>query len=198
MKRPQTVDDYIRGMPHWQPEVRRLRDIILSTGLEETVKWGAPCYTWQGQNVVGVAAFKDYFGLWFHQGTFLRDEAGVLVRAQAKTRGLRQWRFDSAKDIKVALIRSYLKEAMELASQGKQIRPRRDRPVVVGDELQRALDKDPCAAEAFASLTRGRQREFAEFVAEAKQPQTRARRVARVLPLIKRGEGLNDRYRKGN
>ena len=82
MKGAKTVDEYIDKAEQWQPELTRLREILNSTGLEETVKWGAPCYTHDGKNVVGIAGFKNYFGLWFHQGALLADAEGVLINAQ--------------------------------------------------------------------------------------------------------------------
>ena len=62
-------------------------------------------------------AFKSYFGLWFHQGVTLKDEASVLINAQErKTKALRQWRMTSVKDIKPAIVKRYLKEAIEIAN----------------------------------------------------------------------------------
>ena len=115
MKRHETVDDYISGNTLWPGELRQIREILLSTGLTEEVKWGAPCYTHEGKNIVGVGEFKSYFGLWFFKGAALKDEQGVLINAQpGKTKDLRQWRMTSAGDIKPAAIKRYVKEAMRL------------------------------------------------------------------------------------
>ena len=66
---------------------------------------------------------------------------------------------------------------------------------MVPDELQAALQKDTKAAKAFADLTIGKQREFTEHIAEAKRPETKQRRIEKILPMIKQGIGLNDKYR---
>lgn len=58
MQRYKTVDAYIQGAEQWQEELIRLREILISTQLEETVKWGGPCYTYQGKNDVGMSAFR--------------------------------------------------------------------------------------------------------------------------------------------
>lgn len=63
MKRFKNVDDYIDQNELWPEELRRIREILLATSLTEEVKWGAPCYTHDGKNIVGVGAFKSYFGL---------------------------------------------------------------------------------------------------------------------------------------
>lgn len=111
-----TVDDYMREAKQWNDELRRLREIVLSTGLIETVKWGAPVYTnADGRNVVGIGGFKSYFGLWFFEGAKLADDGNLLINAQpGKTKLLRQWRMTSAKDLKPALVRRYVKEAAAL------------------------------------------------------------------------------------
>lgn len=91
MKRANSVDDYIKTSDNWQDELVQLRGILAATGLVEEVKWGAPCYTSNGENVVGIGAFKSYFGLWFFQGALLRDDQKVLVNAQeGKTKALRR------------------------------------------------------------------------------------------------------------
>ncbi len=113
MKRHKSVDEYIDKNELWPDELKRIREILLSTGLTEEIKWGAPCYTLDGKNIVGIGAFKSYFGLWFFKGAALEDTAGVLINAQpGKTKDLRQWRMTSAGEIKPALIKRYVKEAM--------------------------------------------------------------------------------------
>lgn len=82
MKRAKSVDDYVDQSDQWRDEIRRLREILRSTNLLEEIKWGAPCYTCKGKNVVGLGAFKSYFGLWFHQGALLKDDQKVLINAQ--------------------------------------------------------------------------------------------------------------------
>lgn len=196
MKRYTSVDDYIDGAGQWQAELRKLRDILCATELEETVKWGAPCYTCEGKNVVGLGAFKSYVGLWFHQGALLSDPEGVLVNAQeGRTKALRQWRFDSGKDIKVRSIKAYVKEAIELARQGKEIKADRAKPIVIPPELAAAFKADKKAKAAFDALTKGKQREYADHVADAKREATRLSRVEKIIPMIAKGVGLHDKYR---
>ena len=82
MKRALTVDDYIAGAGEWQESLILLRQIFQSTGLKETVKWGMPVYTLKDKNVAGFSSFKSWTGIWFYQGAFLKDPAGVLINAQ--------------------------------------------------------------------------------------------------------------------
>jgi len=66
-------DDFYRAQQQWRDELYELRKLIVSTGLKEELKWGGPVYTHNGKNIVGLAGFKSYFGIWFYQGVFLKD-----------------------------------------------------------------------------------------------------------------------------
>lgn len=196
MKRYKSVDAYIAGAEHWQAELIRLREILTSTSLEETVKWGAPCYTHHGKMVVGIGAFKSYVGLWFYQGALLADNEGVLISGtEGKTKAMRQWRFSSPKEIKARLIKAYVKEAIALQEAGQEIKADRSKPVVIPPELKKALAKNKKAQAAFGKLTKGKQREYTDYVAAAKREETKAKRIVKILPMIAEGVGLNDKYR---
>ena len=198
MERAETVEGYIRQHPEWQAELLKLRQALLATGLVETLKWGAPCYTSEGKNVVSIGAFKSYVGLWFHQGALLNDPHNVLVNAQeGKTRAMRQWRFANTRDIKPRFIRDYVKECVELMREGKAIKPRRQEELAMPDELDVALADDGDARSAFGRLTPGRQREYAQYIAEAKRTPTKLKRIDKIMPMILAGKGLNDQYRNG-
>ena len=190
------VPDLIHDMEPWVNEVTLLREIILCTGLDEGIKWGVPIYMHEGNNVVGISAFKSYVGMWFHQGVFLSDPKKVLINAQeGKTKALRQWRFQSKEEIKPALIKKYIKEAIQIAKEGKKIQPVKQKIVDMPEEFTTAFKKDKKLKAGFDQLTPGRQREYLEYVGEAKAIATRLRRLEKCIPMILAGKGLNDRYK---
>jgi uncharacterized protein YdeI (YjbR/CyaY-like superfamily) len=196
MKRHTSVDDYIEAAEQWQSELIQLRKILCSTDLEETVKWGGPCYTHDGKNVVGMAGFKSYVGLWFHQGALLADKEKVLISAQeGRTKALRQWRFESQKEIDARLIKAYVKEAIDLQKSGKEIKPQRNQAVKVPSLLESALGKNKKTRAGFEKLTPGRQREFADYIGDAKREETQLKRLEKIIPMIQARKGLNDKYR---
>jgi uncharacterized protein YdeI (YjbR/CyaY-like superfamily) len=187
-----TVDYYLKQKERWTPELTKLREILLSTSLEESVKWGMPSYSAYGQNIVGLGAFANHFCLWFHQGALLADKENVLMNAQeGKTKAMRQWRMTRAQDIKPALLKRYLKEAMKLAEAGEAIKPARGTPVAVPAPLKTALAQNKAAAAAFKSLTPGKRREYADYVKDAKRDDTKLRRIEKIVS----GVGLNDKYK---
>ena len=196
MTRAKTVDEYVENAPHFADILEKLRKVLASTDLEETIKWGAPCYTLDGRNVVGLAAFKSYAGLWFHNGAHIDDPDGVLINAQeGKTKSLRQWRFTSVREVKVRAVRGYVERAIafERSTEGAMKKAPTPEAVRIPVELEEAMDAP--TASAFASLTPGRQREYAEHIGSAKREETRRRRAAQALPIILAGRGLHDKYR---
>ena len=196
MKRFKTVDEYILNAVNGKEMLMILRDIILSTRLQETVKWGSPVYTLNGKNVVGMASFKSYVGLWFYQGALLKDDDNVLINAQeGVTKALRQWRFRSVADIDKKLIKKYLVEAILNQKKGKEIKPVKNKPLIIPEELENAFVENQQLKTAFYEFTPGCQREYANYISEAKQTETRIKRINKITPMILEKSGLNDKYR---
>lgn len=197
MKANTSADTFFNKQAEYKDGLLILRQILLSTGLEESIKWGTPVYTYEGKNIVGIGAFKSYFGLWYFQGSFLKDEEKVLINAQAgKTKGLRQWRFNNAKEINKKLILTYTKEAIQNHKEGKQVKVERSVEFVLPHELQVEIDKSEKLKSSFYKLTKGRQKEYAEYIDSAKREATRLNRVQKIIPMIENGVGLNDHYKK--
>ncbi len=191
------VIDIIAEMEPWVEELMLLREIILSTGLKEEIKWGGPIYTLDGKNVLAIGGFKNFATIWFHNGVFLSDPGKILVNAnEGNTRGLRQWRFTSMKEIKPALVKKYVQEAIKNAKEGKEIKPEKKVPIAFPDGFAKALKKDKALKAAFEKLTPGKQREYIEYITEARQEETRLRRIEKSVSIILSGKGLNEKYVK--
>ncbi len=77
-----------------------LKTIVLALQVDETIKWGAPFYTFGGKHVIGLADFKLHVAVWFPQGALRKDPQKKLINAQKGiTKGNRQWRFCSLQEI---------------------------------------------------------------------------------------------------
>ena len=199
MKRAASVEDYIASGGDWKESLGLLRELLASTILEETIKWGMPVYSLKGKNVAGFSAFKSWTGIWFFQGVFLNDKEGVLINAQeGTTKGLRQWRFKSAQEIKSNrdTILAYLEEAIRNRQDGKEIKPDRNKPIDIPVELERAFSQNPALKDSFEALSLSNRREYAEHVGSAKREETRQLRLEKSIPMILEGIGLSDKYRK--
>ncbi|WP_428429782.1 YdeI/OmpD-associated family protein [Pararhizobium sp.] len=178
----------------WSLGLNGLRQICTEAGLVEMVKWGHPCYMHQGRNIVIFGAFRGDFRLTFFNAALMKDPEGVLEKQGANTQHPDMIRFVDNADVARMenVIRSYLKEAMDYAQAG--IKPPRDTSELeLQDELIDALDSDPELAEAFWSLTPGRQKSYVINLGSTKNPATRMVRIEKFRPKIIAGKGALDR-----
>jgi len=197
MKKAKKIDTFFEKESKWQSALAQLREIIKTLPLEETLKWGAPVYTLNGKNVVGLGGFKNHYGLWFFQGVFLKDKAKKLVNAQeGTTKALRQWRFESEAELSAEkeLIKAYILEAIENKKQGKHIKPTKNIGFEIPKIFQEILDKDSALKKAYKALTPGRQKDYALHIGEAKREATALSRIEKSKALILAGKGLYDKY----
>ena len=196
MERSKTVLAYFKTHPKWSEELHKLRRLANQTTLVETIKWGIPTYTVNNKNVVGLAAFKNYVGLWFFNGSFLKDTKKKLINAQeGKTKGMRQWRFESVNEMDEQLIIAYLNEAIENQKAGKEIKIVRNKPLLIPDELKNSFDKDKELKSKFEEFTKSKKREFTDYISDAKREATKLSRLEKIIPMIKSNIGLHDKYR---
>ncbi|MFT8872882.1 MAG: DUF1801 domain-containing protein [Sporolactobacillus sp.] len=188
------VDAYINEAKKWKEEFAKLRAIVLGCGLVEEMKWGVPCYTCQGKNIVLIHGFKSYCALLFIKGALLKDEAGILVRQTENVQAGRQVRFTTVKDIEAlqVTLKAYIREAVEAEQSGLKIRVNKAVETAIPAELQEKFTALPELKSAFERLTPGRQRAYLLFFSAPKQSKTRASRIEKHLPHILAGKGLND------
>lgn len=196
MKRHKTVNQFIASNKQWGDALIKLRSVLIKTELVETIKWGAPVYTINDKNIVGIGAFKSYVGLWFFQGALLKDSKKKLVNAQEGiTKAQRQMRFSSVEEINEKLVLEYVKEAIKNQKDGREIKPVKKSAVTIPNELIYELKKNAKLKENFYQLTPFKQREYCEYISEAKREETKISRLKKIIPLILNGIGLNDKYR---
>src|SRR5690348_14526640 len=140
----------------WQAEIAELQKILSGFDLREECKWGKPCYTMAGKNVVIIQDFKEYCALGFFQGALLKDRKKLLVQLGQVQAG-RVMKFTSAREIaaKAATIKAYVREAMAAEKAGLKVQTK-PREFVVPEELKEKFRKDPRFKRAFDALTPGR------------------------------------------
>ncbi len=159
----------------WQEAYQLLRDIALSTGLTEELKWGCPCYTHEKSNVVLIHGFKDYCALLFMKGVLLKDTKKVLIQQTHKS-----------------AIKAYIKEAWEIEKSGLKVEMKKTKEFAMPAEFKTVLKEMPDVKKAFESLTPGRQRGYLLYFSAAKQVATREARIEKYIPKILKGKGLED------
>jgi uncharacterized protein YdeI (YjbR/CyaY-like superfamily) len=178
----------------WTKALEALREIVLSTGLDEEMKWGSPCYTLGGKNVVMIGAFKESCVLSFFKGGALVDHDGALDSAGPNSRVARWMKFRSLDDVlaRRAIALRFIEQAIALERAGVKVAKSAEaEPVPI--ELERRLEVDPDLRRAFEALTPGRRRSHLIHITGAKQSETRARRVDKCAEDILAGRGFNER-----
>ena len=180
----------------WKDELVALRHIALDSGLTETVKWGVPCYTFEGKNVAVVSAFKEYASLSFFKGALLRDPENWLVQRGENSQAARLLVFTDVEVIfdKEAVIKSYLLNAIDIEKAGAKVLFDKA-PEPLPEELLQKFEEDAAFKQAFFALTPGRQRGYVLHFSDAKQAKTRLMRIEKYVEQIKKGIGLMDHYK---
>jgi len=188
------IDLFISKAKKWHPEFEKLRMIILDCQLNEELKWGKPCYTFQKSNIVLIHGFKEYCALLFFKGTLLNDANGILIQQTENVQAGRQIRFTNVREIveMESILKSYIYEAIEVEKAGLKVNYKKTTEFIIPVEFQNKLDEIPALKTAFDSLTPGRQRAYIFYFSQPKQSKTRESRVEKCMQQILNGKGLND------
>lgn len=189
------IETFFGKPSKWVKEFSTLRGIISSCGLDEELKWGKPCYTYNGRNVVLIHGFKEYCALLFHKGALLEDINKMLIQQTPNVQLARQLRFTEKKEIvrQAAVIKSYIYEAIEVERAGLQVTLKKTEEYNVPIELLQKFDESPDFKKAFEALTPGRQRGYLLYFSSAKQSKTVHSRIEKSTENIFRGIGYNER-----
>jgi uncharacterized protein YdeI (YjbR/CyaY-like superfamily) len=204
----------------WDRELALLRSWILETGLVEECKWGVPCYTQNGRNLVMLSALKDACVLSFLDGAWLKDVAGLLEKPgpnSVRDRVIR-WRSWEALQGAEVVVKELLQQHINgnpsakggsPSAQGVQSRKTKGSPKKESHspekgsgstegtpdypaELQTYMQTHPDFAQAFEALTPGRRRGYLLHFSGAAQSTTRLRRIETSRPKVMAGKGMQE------
>lgn len=196
MAKAENVDQYLGNHPNWKKELSELRRLFLSYDLEEGIKWGGPVYMMDGKNLFGLGGFKNHYAIWFFQGGLLEKNTNLLVNAQeGKTQTMRQIKFEKTSKVDLDELKKYIEESISLQKKGRKVQAPEKKEVLIPEDLKNRFREDQSLEKAFRELTPGRQREYSEYISQAKREETRLSRLEKIKPLIMAGKGLNDKYK---
>lgn len=193
MSQDPKVDAFVARAKTWRGEMQKIRSTLLECGLEEALKWGKPCFAFEGKNVAIIQPFKEHCSLMFFKGALLEDTHGLLRSQGENTQSALRLEFRSEADVKKAVLKAYVKQAIAVEKAGLNVEFKAKRELELPEELTQILKKDRKLAKAFQALTPGRQRSYVLHVQSAKQSQTRAARIEKCVPKILAGLGFNER-----
>jgi uncharacterized protein YdeI (YjbR/CyaY-like superfamily) len=188
------IDAYIAKAPVWaQPILRELRERVhaVCPAVTETLKWRTPSFEHDGL-LGGMAAFKSYCSFGFWKETLLRADQATAAVLDACGR------MTSAEDLpsKSGFARA-LRRAAALNAAGVKV-PRAKSapkpPIATHPDFARALAASKRAAAQFTAFPPSAQREYLEWIADAKKDDTRQRRVEQAVAWIAAGKRRNWKY----
>ncbi|SDW02609.1 Uncharacterized conserved protein YdeI, YjbR/CyaY-like superfamily, DUF1801 family [Alicyclobacillus hesperidum] len=188
------VDSFFQRLTTWKEEFTAMRAIALDCGLSEELKWGWPCYTEQGKNIVLMHGFKEYCAFLFFKGALLPDPNQILVQQTENVQSTRQVRFTTIQDIRSMedVLKDYIQRAIEVEQAGLQVERKKTEDFPIPEELQAKFEELPALKDAFGNLTPGRQRAYLLYFAQPKQSKTRTSRIEKYVDKILEGKGMND------
>ena len=178
----------------WNEELYILRDIILENNINEERKWGVPCYTDNGKNILLLSALKDSATISFLKGSLIDDTHAILIAPGKNSQSAKYMKFTSMQDIKKAkpIIVDYIKQALDIERTEKKVVFKKNNEPIP-EELSAAFKQQPELKTAFYALTPGRRRGYLLHFNQAKQSATRESRIQKCMPLILQGKGFQER-----
>ena len=201
------VDAYIaKSQPFAQPILAHLRKLVHKgcPAVEETIKWSRPFFEYKGAILGNMSAFKEHcsFGFWGEEiGAVLR-EANALQSGAMGSLG-RITRIDDLPPEKAIV--DWVRQATAFIESGNYTSPIAARSRVVKApkaeleapaEFTAALRRDKKASAAFAAFSPSCKREYIEWIADAKRPETREKRIATAVEWIAEGKQRNWKYQE--
>lgn len=192
-KKDPRIDVYIaKSAPFARPLLKRLRTLV-HRGCPEVVeelKWSSPHFNYKGM-FCGMAAFKEHciFGFW-NRAMKLPEKDGAMGQF-----GRLRSRSDLPAD---SVVVGYVKQAKRLADEGVRLGPvrRAKKPLPVPASLTAALRKKAGALARFRAFSPSQQRDYSEWIGEAKTGATREKRVAIAAGWIAGGKTRNWKYER--
>jgi uncharacterized protein YdeI (YjbR/CyaY-like superfamily) len=195
VSRDPRIDSYIaKAQPFARPILAHVRERVHAVlpNAEETLKWSMPAYTISGKIVLITAAFKAHMALNFWRGQELRgDAANADAMGQfGKIKSMGELPGDAELD-------RLIREATELAKSAPAPRKTKSAPKPPPElhpEFAAALAKAPKAKTVLDGFPPSAQRDYFEWIAEARQDSTRQKRIATAIEWLGEGKRRHWKY----
>jgi uncharacterized protein YdeI (YjbR/CyaY-like superfamily) len=195
LSREPRIDTYIaRAQPFARPILEKTRERVHAVvpDVEEAMKWSAPGFTLDGKILLMMAAFKAHAALNFWRGQEIGD-------GQAKAGAMGQFgRLTSIDDLPPdAELDALIREAAALAKTAPAPRKTKHAPKPAPElhpDFAAALAKAPNAKATLDSFPPSAQRDYFEWIAEARQDATRAKRIATAIEWLSEGKRRHWKY----
>ena len=188
------IDTYLAGVPDFaRPILERLREDVHAAcpDVVETMKWSRPHFTLDDKLLCGMSAFKAHcaFGFWEREGAEAGQGGAMGDFGRITSLADLPSRTELRKKVKAAA--ALLKSGAARATKpGREPRPKLEMP----DDFAAALAKVKAAKQHYDAFAPSKQRDYLEWVLEAKREDTRAKRIAQAVEWLAEGKSRNWKY----
>ena len=183
------IDNYIATLPAWSKKIcEKLRSIALKSdeAIIEDWKWG-PNYYCNGM-VFGFAAHQKFVNFVFFKGVLLKDKKKILVQNSVAL-NTRHIKFSDVTEINEDLLLEYIFEAIDNNKKGKKLLINKDKTVVITADVKKAFSQSGVLI-SFGNMNYSRRKDFMFYINAAKKPETRIRRIDKVIAVLKKKYNL--------
>ena len=191
------IDAYIaKSQPFAKPILLHLRELVhkVCPDVEEKMKWSFPHFDYKGQMMCSMASFKEHAAFSFWKASLLNDPKGILSSEEAMGHMGRLTKLSDLPSEKV--LTGFIKQAMKLNEEGKVVAKPKPKKVEfeVPDYLTNALKKNLAARKTFEAFSPSNQRDYAEWLTDAKTEETRNKRLETAIEWMAEGKIRNWKY----
>ncbi len=193
------IDAYIsKSADFAKPVLAHLRKLVHQAcpEVQERVKWGMPSFEYKGI-LCGMAAFKNHCAFGFWKSKLLKDHHNILESTEKTAMG-NLGRITGMKDLPSdKVIVSFIQEAARLNEEGVKLPPRPKvarKALKVPGYFMNALRKNKKALAVFGGFSYSHQKEYVEWVTEAKTEETRNKRLSTTVQWLSEGKARNWKY----
>lgn len=199
MQPQEQINSFIAEQPEWQRlTMIRLRQLIRTADpeAEGLMRGNSPAFDHDGP-MVSMHAFKTCVSVWFHKGALLKDTHDLFnLSEKDDVRGVRKYKVNEGDTIHEKAFSDLVRQAVKLnESATKSVEPRSAKVVALPAEMESCLKRDEEAWEHWERFSPSHKKEYVEWINDAKQDETRKRRIAQALEMIREGMGKEDKHR---
>jgi uncharacterized protein YdeI (YjbR/CyaY-like superfamily) len=191
------IDAYISKAPAFaKPILKHLRKVVHAgcPDVEETIKWSMPHFDHKGI-LAGMAAFKQHCAFGFWKGSLVIDDGRAAEKTGMGSFGCIKSLADLPNEKTLV---GYVKKAAALNETGikapGRAQPKKREPLAVPPDFTAALKKNAKARKTFDAFAPSKQRDYLEWVTEAKREETRRERLATSMEWLAEGKARHWKY----
>lgn len=198
---PQIDQFILKSQPFAQPILNHLRALIHAAcpEVEEKLKWGMPFFDYKGEMMCHIAAFKQHCAFGFWKAALMKDPQ-LMARAKEEKAMGHLGKIQTMQDLPTdSKIVKWVREAMKLNDQGIKLPPKskvNKSAITVPDDLKLALKKNAAARRTFDQFSPACQREYLDWITDAKRPETRLRRLDQAIEWMAEGKKRNWKFER--